>query len=365
MHENNTPKIKLFYSYAHADSHLRVELAKQLDRHYIEDWYDREILPGTNWVNEIDEHLDSANIILLLLSPDFKSSNYCTGIEMKRALERQAAGEVMVIPIRLRAVEWENPPFWNLQFRPSNGKPVTAWSDRDAAFADIANGIHRVAKELLNRQQDFQAKSKYIASADAHMAAKNYNLAITAYGQAMRILPPHDASLYRKLSRARTQMGDTQGALNAIEQAIALSPEDADLYAERGVILYSMRRYQQALDAYEQALKRNDQKIQFYRWKCQALRALKRFDDARTVYLEAINRDKNNHLLRKEYGDILVELGHLPAARDAYDKAIALNENFSSAYQARGELLERMAQQLTNLAQKDLAKAKKLGDEHM
>src|SRR5205807_7638861 len=110
--------VRIFYAYAHADKDLRNNLAKQLDSlgrghlrgWYISGWYDREILPGTDWNKEIDENLNKAHIILLLISPDFLSSDYCYGIEMKKAMERYEQGEAHVIPVILRPVHWEEIP---------------------------------------------------------------------------------------------------------------------------------------------------------------------------------------------------------------------------------------------------------------
>lgn len=51
---------------------------------------------------------------LLLLSPDFSASDYCYEIEMKRAMERHAAGEAVVSPVILRACDWHHAPFGKL-----------------------------------------------------------------------------------------------------------------------------------------------------------------------------------------------------------------------------------------------------------
>ena len=72
-------------------------------------WHDRLIVPGTDWAKAIDTHLETASIILLLVSADFLASDYCVGIEMKRALERQGASEALVIPILVRQVDWREP----------------------------------------------------------------------------------------------------------------------------------------------------------------------------------------------------------------------------------------------------------------
>jgi TIR domain len=48
-------------------------------------WYDHAIPAGTEWASQIDEHLNSAQIILLLISPDFLASTFCWETEMMRA----------------------------------------------------------------------------------------------------------------------------------------------------------------------------------------------------------------------------------------------------------------------------------------
>jgi TIR domain len=96
--------------------------------------------------------LNSANIILLLISPDFIDSDYCYDIELKRAMERHETGEARVIPILLRKCAWQDDaPFGKIQALPQNSKAVTSWANRDEAFTDIAEGIKRVIKEMRGR----------------------------------------------------------------------------------------------------------------------------------------------------------------------------------------------------------------------
>src|SRR5262245_50373765 len=95
--------IKIFYSYSHKDEGLRNELEKHLSvlkrSGVIAGWHDRKIVRGAEWSSEIDEHLETADIILLLVSSDFIASDYCYEIEMKRAMERHALRTARVIPI--------------------------------------------------------------------------------------------------------------------------------------------------------------------------------------------------------------------------------------------------------------------------
>ncbi len=144
--------IEIFFSYSHEDEALRKELEKHLSylkrQGIISGWKDRDIGAGSEWAHEIDAHLNSAHIILLLISPDFIASNYCYGVEVKRAMERHKAGEALVIPIILRPVDWHDAPFGKLQALPKDGQPITSWSNRDEAFLDVARGIRKSAKEL-------------------------------------------------------------------------------------------------------------------------------------------------------------------------------------------------------------------------
>ncbi len=144
--------IEVFYAYAREDTALRDELEKHLSliqrQGLIASWSDRQILPGSDWPREVDEHLSSAAIILLLISPDFLATDYYYGVEMQGALERHERGEIQVIPIILRPVDWQGAPFAHLQGLPRDTKPVTSWSNRDEAFFDIARGIRWTIEHL-------------------------------------------------------------------------------------------------------------------------------------------------------------------------------------------------------------------------
>src|SRR5437879_3717422 len=129
--------VLLFFSYAHEDEKLRDKLATHLSllkrQGVISDWYDRDITAGTEWKGQIDSRLESARVILLLISSDFLASAYCYDVEMKRALERHEAGEARVIPIFLRPVDWKGAPFSKLNGLPTDTRPVTKWKNRDEA----------------------------------------------------------------------------------------------------------------------------------------------------------------------------------------------------------------------------------------
>lgn len=144
--------IKVFYSYSHRDEKLRdlleTHLALLKRRRVISSWHDRRIGAGNDWAGEIDEHMKSADIILLLVSANFIASKYCYDVELKLAMKRHRDGEALIIPIILRPCDLTGVPFGKLQSLPKDRRPVTKWPNKDDAFTDIANGIRSAAEEL-------------------------------------------------------------------------------------------------------------------------------------------------------------------------------------------------------------------------
>jgi hypothetical protein len=140
--------MKAFVSYSHRDERYRrrlhVSLAQLRRNELISIWHDRKISPGQDWNREIDKNLESANVVLVLVSPDFLDSDYAYSREMRQALERHDSGLATVVPIILRPADWQDSPLGALQALPSNGRPVTTWSNRDQAWLDIALGLRRL-----------------------------------------------------------------------------------------------------------------------------------------------------------------------------------------------------------------------------
>lgn len=137
--------VELFIPYSHRDEDLLNELHAHLAALRREDqavlWWDRRIEAGEHWDDEIDGHLETAEIVVPLISSDFIASDYCYGKELKRTLERHERGECVVIPVIARACDWQHLPFGKIQTLPRDAKPITSWSNRDEAWADVAKGI--------------------------------------------------------------------------------------------------------------------------------------------------------------------------------------------------------------------------------
>jgi hypothetical protein len=137
----------VFFSYSHEDEELRNRLEKHLAllkrQGLVEAWHDRRILAGSELDEAISSNLESANIILLLISADFLASEYCYSKEMTRAMERHDAGFTAVIPVILKPCDWHSAPFGKLLATPKDGKAVTSWANVEEALADVAGHIRK------------------------------------------------------------------------------------------------------------------------------------------------------------------------------------------------------------------------------
>ena len=152
MSDTSPQPIEVFYSYSHLDERFRVELVRHLRllerQGIIRGWHDRKISAGTEWRNSIDEHLESADIILLLVSANFLDSDYCYDTEMTRAMERHAQGEARVIPVILSSCRWYRAPFGRLQALPKEARPIENWERAADAYTNVVEGIESAIEEI-------------------------------------------------------------------------------------------------------------------------------------------------------------------------------------------------------------------------
>jgi hypothetical protein len=187
----------VFFSYSHKDEALRDELEKHLAmlrrEGAISAWHDRRITAGEDFSNAINEELQKADVILLLVSSDFLSSEYCYSVEMRQALDRHERKEVVVIPIILRPCDWHSAPFGHLLALPSDGKPITKWTNLDEAFFEVAKGI-RAALSKMGTKTARQHK-------EAKLSAPNPNMVQSPRSSNLRVrrqFSDHDRDVFQE-----------------------------------------------------------------------------------------------------------------------------------------------------------------------
>lgn len=386
--------IKVFYCYAREDKGLRTTLEKHLGnlkrQGLITGWSDRDINAGKEWAKEIDCNLNTANVILLLISPDFMHSDYCYGKEMMRALERHENGTARVIPIILSPVEYEGAPFSRLQALPTDAVPVRdrKWRNRDEAFYDVAQGIKKVVKELLSEQWVYEGNI-YFYREQYDEALKAFERAIDldrtnvsalvgqgetlcqlisqeadpfldADGRDKKALAAFEQAICFDKTNARAYVGkakalfnmagpfldesETKQMLDALERACSLDPTNAEAYTLQGDIYFLLDRYDEAVIAYEKAIEVSEyfNKYALNR-KGDALYRLRRFEEAIDIFDRVIQENPQVAFSHKGKGEALYNLGRYVEALAAYERAIALNYSDAfTIYLQKGKILYQL-----------------------
>lgn len=164
-------KLRVFLSYSHKDekelNRLNTHLANLKHRNLIETWHDRRIAGGSNWEQAILRELDQADIILLLVSPDFIASSFCRCVEMNRAIQRDREGTALVIPVALKPVASFPDEISHLQGVPRDLKAVTQYRPQD-------NGYIAAVTLITEALEAFAAKPKTIRTINTDAAESDF-----------------------------------------------------------------------------------------------------------------------------------------------------------------------------------------------
>jgi hypothetical protein len=108
-------------------------------------WCDRKIDWGTKWEEAILRNMNTADIILLMVSSAYYVSSYIHEKELQYALSRHERGDSKIIPIIVRPCNYNVDHIVGaLQVLPKDAKPVTDWHNRDNAWLDVVSSIQNI-----------------------------------------------------------------------------------------------------------------------------------------------------------------------------------------------------------------------------
>lgn len=151
---NHIPRPKnIFVSYSSKDEiylkELRQHFKTMRDNNEINYFDGGMIAPGDLWDEKIKQHLQQADIIILLISVDFINSGYINDIELKQAIEKHSRNECKIIPIVARECDFENAGIGKFQAIRYNNKSLqNCGEDRDNAYKYIIAKIREGIKNL-------------------------------------------------------------------------------------------------------------------------------------------------------------------------------------------------------------------------
>jgi tetratricopeptide (TPR) repeat protein len=378
--------VRVFYSYAHEDEALRDRLETHLSllqrQGIVQAWHDREITAGRAWKDAIDQNLEAAELILLLISPDFLHSDYCYDIEMQRALERHDRGDAWVLPIHLRPVDWQGAPFARLQALPTDARPVTEWADRDQAFTNVAQGIRQVAQAIRQTAADVPIAhtplaalerihrprrrrvflllsvivllaiaglgwygythhvapiARTLAAGDRFLATGQYEQAKEAYQQALTQTWFDTRAARLGLEKASVfDAADGEFHPIVIEQRInsifEQSPDDPHALLFLGDLHTTKEAYEDARKFYERAVARDPKLAQGYFHLGIIHDKLGQLDQALAMYQEAVKLVPWHQAYLNNLAHQYFQQGNYDAAFKTYHKALLLNADFLITY---------------------------------
>jgi internalin A len=155
-------RLRVFVSYSHKDEAYKDELKTRLTlferRHLIKPWIDCQITAGSDWRQQIEDNLATADIVIVLVSADFIASDFAYDIELENALRRHDRGDTRVIPIIVRDTNISGTPFERIQCLPAKARAVDRWDSRDTAWRNVSEGLQKAIEEIRKRANPIPAK---------------------------------------------------------------------------------------------------------------------------------------------------------------------------------------------------------------
>lgn len=367
--------IELFCCYAREDEDDLKKLFQQLRAleraNLIHVWYDRAINPGDNWEEAIHTHLESAQMILLMVSASFIASDQCYDKEMPRALAHHESGHARVLPVLLHPCDWKITPLGHFQVLPTDGQPISLWPNQNSALLNVIEGVKRTANEL---QVEIRLKAGL-----AHYDAERYEEALAAFDQALLLAQPQEepivpisllARLYqgkgdayfikkKKLSGEMWKHTMTKALAN-YEKALHYDDSLLHSHEQKGRALFHLERYNEAISSLEEALTRGSLDPDVHFCKYQTLLQLNRTDEALTFY-EQVHEQwpfwsephlKAAHLFEDE--------GHFEQSLVVWERVISLIPEQSDGYLGKARVLECLERYEDALEVYEQARAMKL-----
>ena len=145
-------RIKIFVSYSHQNSdwvdkggkyNLIPWLKKQLEQSNADFWTDHKLQNhiGEEYKKRIKENIDNSDIVILMISQEFVTSEFITKFELPWIKEAFESGKIKIMPLLLtklskqgkKNIEW----LFELQTIPNENKLLIEYSDNDINWQDI------------------------------------------------------------------------------------------------------------------------------------------------------------------------------------------------------------------------------------
>jgi uncharacterized caspase-like protein len=190
----------------------------------------------------------------------------------------------------------------------------------------------------------------------AHDKQNDYDLAIAAYSEAIR-LDPDDALARANRGNTYSKKNDLDRAIADLSDAIRLEPKFPFALAVRGYAHHRKQDFDRAITDLSEAIRLDPKLDLAFNFRGLAYSGKKDYDRAIADYNEAIVLDPRNAVQRHNRGSAYFQKSDYDRALADFDEAIRLDPNYGHPLYGRG-LIKQMRGDKSGDA--DIAKAKQL-----
>ncbi|MCL0100032.1 tetratricopeptide repeat protein [Dehalococcoidia bacterium] len=180
---------------------------------------------------------------------------------------------------------------------------------------------------------------------------ENYVKAVESFTEYIS-LNPNDARGYERRGNSYHALKRYQEALKDYDKAIELNPENPDVYGQRGHVHRFFGQYQDAIKDYDKVIALDSSNEWPYHYKGMTYRNLEQYELAiqsweRYIELRLIEsadwiESEQAADAYTNIGSAYIELSQYQKAIDHFDKALAINQNYTGAIRGKEKATENL-----------------------
>ena len=155
----------------------------------------------------------------------------------------------------------------------------------------------------------------------------------------------------KKLFKAALKLyriGDYEGAVEYIDEALIAHPDNYEYYNQKGVVLDKIESHEEAIEAYDQAIRIDPTQTKAFYNKGLALKDLKKYEDAIRAFDEVTKINITHLSAHFEKAVIYEELGNYPEAIRRYEVILEIRPRADNVKRRLNKALEKYSE-ITNI----------------